>query len=545
MTDIDISLYNTVTEGKATILFPKTNEVFYNPVQEFNRDMSIAAIRTWSEMVMQEKRDRAEKRLANAKTEDDRLRLAQVSEYGVFLDSRKVDEGFSFNILEALAATGLRSIRYAKEIPNLRQVVANDLLEEAVESIRRNTAYNGLDQDLVRANKGDAMRVMYDTVGTKQKYDVVDLDPYGSAAPFVDGAIQAVSEGGLLCVTCTDLGILTGSGYPETCFGKYNGMPLKGTFPHEMALRLVLQMLQTSAGRYRRYIVPMMSCSIDFYIRVFVRVYTSPSEVKKAASKIGVIYECSGCHAFATQPLGKINIRDNGSERHTPGSGPPVNNTCEHCGSLHNIGGPAWVAGLHNQTFLDKMLQHIHANEENYGTSTRMKGMVSVIQEELDDPCYWTLQRLCGTLHCTSIPMLDLYSAILNAGYKVSGSHCSPKAIKTNAPSLVVWDILRAYVKTHPVVMANISKDDPARNILAKEPSITVDFTRHPDAVAESRKGVRYQLNPTPNWGPKARAVKKQKTEQDHTILPPDRPVYHDKDKVNVQKKEMGRTVSI
>lgn len=66
-------------------------------------------------------------------------------------------EGFSFNILEALAATGLRSIRYAKEIPRLRQVVANDLLEEAVESIRRNTAYNGLDQDLVRANKGDAM----------------------------------------------------------------------------------------------------------------------------------------------------------------------------------------------------------------------------------------------------------------------------------------------------------------------------------------------------------------------------------------------------
>jgi tRNA (guanine26-N2/guanine27-N2)-dimethyltransferase len=88
MTDIDISLYNTVTEGKATILFPKTNEVFYNPVQEFNRDMSIAAIRTWSEMVMQEKRDRAEKRLANAKTEDDRLRLAQVSEFGGLLDSR-------------------------------------------------------------------------------------------------------------------------------------------------------------------------------------------------------------------------------------------------------------------------------------------------------------------------------------------------------------------------------------------------------------------------------------------------------------------------
>lgn len=66
-------------------------------------------------------------------------------------------------------------------------------------------------------------------------------------------------------------------------FGKYNGMPLKGMFPHEMALRLVLNTLQTSAGRYRRYIVPLMSCSIDFYLRVFVRVFTSPAEVKKAA----------------------------------------------------------------------------------------------------------------------------------------------------------------------------------------------------------------------------------------------------------------------
>ena len=31
-----------VTEGQATILFPKTNEVFYNNVQCFNRDISTA-----------------------------------------------------------------------------------------------------------------------------------------------------------------------------------------------------------------------------------------------------------------------------------------------------------------------------------------------------------------------------------------------------------------------------------------------------------------------------------------------------------------------
>lgn len=29
-----------VREGKAAIIFPSANEVFYNPVQEFNRDLT-------------------------------------------------------------------------------------------------------------------------------------------------------------------------------------------------------------------------------------------------------------------------------------------------------------------------------------------------------------------------------------------------------------------------------------------------------------------------------------------------------------------------
>lgn len=106
-----------------------------------------------------------------------------------------------FTILEALAASGLRSIRYAKEIPKLKQVIANDLEEEAVESIRRNIQHNGLNEELVRPNQGDAMQVLYSAIGSAKKYDVIDLDPYGSAVPFIDGAVQAVAEGGK-CLVC-------------------------------------------------------------------------------------------------------------------------------------------------------------------------------------------------------------------------------------------------------------------------------------------------------------------------------------------------------
>lgn len=38
-----------------------------------------------------------------------------------------------------------------------------------------------------------------------QVYDAVDLDPYGSPNTLLDGAVQAVAEGGLLMITATDM----------------------------------------------------------------------------------------------------------------------------------------------------------------------------------------------------------------------------------------------------------------------------------------------------------------------------------------------------
>lgn len=38
--------------------------------------------------------------------------------------------------------------------------------------------------------------LMYEARGKNARYDVIDLDPYGSPAPFLDAAVQAVREGG-------------------------------------------------------------------------------------------------------------------------------------------------------------------------------------------------------------------------------------------------------------------------------------------------------------------------------------------------------------
>jgi tRNA G26 N,N-dimethylase Trm1 len=94
-------------DGKTKRLANEVNEtrgaVFYNPVQEFNRDISIAVI---NEFIKINKEEREAK-------------------------NKKAKTGIK--VLEALAATGLRSVRYLKEIENIDTLIANDLDPKAVE----------------------------------------------------------------------------------------------------------------------------------------------------------------------------------------------------------------------------------------------------------------------------------------------------------------------------------------------------------------------------------------------------------------------------
>lgn len=57
--------------------------------------------------------------------------------------------------------------------------------------------------------------LIYNHRAEADRVEVIDLDPYGTAAPFIDSSIQGVQDGGLVCVTCTDLAVLAGSNYPE------------------------------------------------------------------------------------------------------------------------------------------------------------------------------------------------------------------------------------------------------------------------------------------------------------------------------------------
>ncbi|KIM58909.1 hypothetical protein SCLCIDRAFT_1050790 [Scleroderma citrinum Foug A] len=548
--------YTLHTENSSHILISSKDEAFLNPVQEFNRDLSVACIRVWSEDVNKEKEAKwklAQERRAKREsvagkeakkvkvddadgpsqfaphTEGSTLHVPQVPEGS---DKQKEYRPYKFVLLEALSATGLRSIRYAKEVPSVRFVIANDLSESATAAMRRNIDLNGLGPSQsddhpdspdtpakapslgkVRVNEGDACALMYNHRTEKTRVDVVDLDPYGTAAPFIDAAVQAVNDGGLLCVTCTDLAVLATTNYSEKCFSNYGGVPVKAEYCHEAALRLVLNTITTSASRYGRYIEPLLSLSVDFYVRLFVRLHSAPIEVKKAASKTSMYYICSGCQSFFEQRLGKAIEKVNESTgaknyQFKTQAGPPVSSECSDCGFPLHISGPMWSGPLHNAEFVGRVLEHVDGNLDKYGTSTRMKGMLTVAKEELRTPFYFTPAKVAGSFHCTTPPLEDVASALLNAGHSVSRSHACPGSLKTTASREDVYDVFRCWVRKHPVKMENVSETSPTARLLAKEPKSEADFKKHPGVVTRSSKVklVRYQQNPLPNWGPGSKA---------------------------------------
>lgn len=297
----------------------------------------------------------------------------------------------------------------------------------------------------VTINHGDAIEYMiqHADVEKQGQFDVIDLDPYGTAAPFLDAAVQSIADGGLICCTCTDMAVLSGN-YPEKCFSLYGTVGLKSKYHHEAALRTLLHAIDSSANRHKKYIVPWISVSVDFYIRVFVRVFENASEVKKSLTRRMMVYQSTKCESFYLQPMGHTykSKKGAGNTDLYAGAYVTVPSECPDSGGSFRLGGPYWAAPIHDQgvvdTILSRMRKHDNRITKNYpgdnseaveggkasgemDTSTasngkdgsvafpyyvhtqpRIKSILGVISEELKDvPFYYTLPDLCSTVRCT------------------------------------------------------------------------------------------------------------------------------------------------
>ncbi|KNA04005.1 hypothetical protein SOVF_203710 [Spinacia oleracea] len=540
-TSVDFNDYAVIKEGEAEILMHRNNQVFFNKTQVNNRDISIAVLRTFINKRKEEHEAFLSRKAKGAAKTSEEKSDTPASE-DVTMES-KADSHTSNGIhdtnatdvkpedascgtaaepaqpsntpggkfqrelkpprvLEALSASGLRALRYAREVEGLGQIVALDNDKASVEACQRNIKFNGsVASSKVESNLADARVYM---LTHPKEFEVVDLDPYGSPSVFLDSAVQSVADGGMLMCTATDMAVLCG-GNAEVCYSKYNSIPLKSKYCHEMALRILLASIESHANRYKRYIVPVLSVRMDFYIRVFVRIYSSASAMKETPLKLSYVYQCVGCDSFHLQPLGRA-VSKNNNMKYYPGYGPVVPKECADCGKRFNMGGPIWSAPIHDQDWVTSMLSDVKAMKDRYPAYNRIIAVLTTVSEELPDvPLFLCLHNLCGTLKCTSPSAVIFRSAVLNAGYRISGTHASPLGLKTDAPMSVIWDIMRCWVKNHPV------KPQPADQsgtvILSKEPELQANFTRAVASLskAQAKKVARFLPNPERYWGPKVR----------------------------------------
>ena len=166
-----------IKEGKVELLVPKLSAygvvpsdyapsrapVFYNPVMEFNRDLSVLAFKAYQRMVNRE-----------------------------------------ISICEPLTSQGIRGIRYAAEIEGVNRVLLSDINSHAYELAKHNIQHNNL-QDKITLKHKDANCVLSCNASPKKRFDIIDIDPFGTPVPYLDAAFRALKNKGLIAATATDL----------------------------------------------------------------------------------------------------------------------------------------------------------------------------------------------------------------------------------------------------------------------------------------------------------------------------------------------------
>ncbi len=285
--DIDLIIPNQNKYGE-----PEEAPVFYNPIMEKDRDLSAEVI---------------------------------------YKFLKEMEEDKEPKILDALSATGVRGIRYSEKTG--AKSIANDANPKAVQIIKKNIELNE-DRDIeVEPREEDANRIMTG----REKFEVVDIDPFGSPAPFLNNAFKSLNpRKSLLAVTATDLGALSGH-YPKTCFRRYGIKTIENPWEHEIGLRNLITAVQKQGSIHRFTADPLLCYWRRHYYRGFFEVRESKSGINRNFEKTGYIGYCENC-----------------GERRKAKLFNKLNTKCS-CGAELKVIGPTWIGYLGNDEFLEKI----------------------------------------------------------------------------------------------------------------------------------------------------------------------------------------------
>ena len=353
-------------------------EVFYNPYMRSNRDIAVAVAST-------------------------------------------LGEGFS--AADVMAASGVRVLRLASEAGGGR-LIANDKNPLAVYAIRKGVRANEL-SDRVRVWMMDANEASL-KIRDFGRVDYLDVDPFGSPAPYVWAAVQAVKRGGVLAVTATDTPVLYGV-YPAKLYRAYLAWGEKTEFHKEMGLRLLAAFVLRVAAMYDLVATPVLSHATRHYARVYFSIDRGALRALRALEEcVGWILYCQRCGWRETES----------------GRQPPREETCPLCSHNVSLIGPAWLGELQNKDLLSRAVSW--AEKRKHWISEEAMSILRALASEVGlPPLYYDLDAMASRMKLPSVSPRVVVEELESRGFRASLSHCEKKAVKTDAKLEDVMDVLR------------------------------------------------------------------------------------------------------
>jgi tRNA (guanine26-N2/guanine27-N2)-dimethyltransferase len=324
------------------------------------------------------------------------------------------------SMCEPLTGSGVRTLRYLNECHGDFYAKMFDANPLAVETARKNVENLNL-AGRAEVMHGDAKLLLLSESRGK-RFDFVDVDPFGTPAPYLNAAIQSLSpKGGLLAVTATDMPVLCGV-YPKIALRRYGGFSTRAPFTHEIAVRLLNGLIYSLAGLNDCSMKPLVVLSTDHYIRTWVRIEANRTEANRQTSQLGTIQYCLGCMHSESIPA---------SRTFKPES---FNHKIDDCKGPVKVAGPLWNGPLFSEKLLNDSLRLFEKDDQDIYHRRVPETLEKMIEEsEHTDYPFIDIHALCD-LHGLAPPKnIDVMEHLRNRGFNAVRTHFKSTAIRTTA----------------------------------------------------------------------------------------------------------------
>ena len=330
-------------EGNALIKVPEfekitaKSRVFYNPDMAYDRELSLSVFR------------------ASGKKE----------------------------VCDAFSGSGIRAILYALEGGI---VTANDVNLHAVALIHKNAQLNKVTLTIKNEDANILLR--------SSKFEVIDVDPFGSPAKYLDSVMQGLKNDSLLFVTATDTEALCGYA-KKACLRKYGINTVRTPFAKELGVRILITTIMREGAKYGFGFSVLLSYWRRHYLRVFLRAVWSKKAALLSMNMVNPVFYCT-CGYFSTR----------------------IQERCPLCDRDTDFISPVYLGRIKENAFCEKI----------------ESPLTEKLSHELDTPFYYDTHFLAG-FHGFQPPKIDeLVEELRKDTFLASRTIFCPTGVKTTAP---------------------------------------------------------------------------------------------------------------